>query len=97
MKRLLILLCALCLLLDLADDGFLGKVPIIPPHSPVNSLSFHSQAPDSDQVDFYRKGNLADLPEITGQFSFQQAALGVQPPRKIIVTPHLASAGGLPW
>jgi hypothetical protein len=36
MKRILLLLCALLLMADLADDGFLGKVPYLLPHCPGN-------------------------------------------------------------
>jgi hypothetical protein len=96
-NRLVILICILFLCLDLADDGFMGKVQFLPPLSPVNSLIFHSQTPVSGQVDLSFKGNPADFPVITGQFLFPRAARGVRPPRKIVGIPHLASAGGLPW
>jgi hypothetical protein len=34
MKRILLCICALMLMADLADDGFLGKVPAVLSHGP---------------------------------------------------------------
>lgn len=45
MKRILVLLCALLFLLDLADDGYLGKAPALTPQLP-GTVSFFS-SPDS--------------------------------------------------
>jgi hypothetical protein len=37
MKRIFFLMCALLLLADLTDDGYIGKVPALLPHCPGTS------------------------------------------------------------
>ena len=51
MKRLKMLICALAPRLDLADDGFMGKVKIVTPHSPLSSLTAFFGNHGSGKVD----------------------------------------------
>jgi hypothetical protein len=41
MNRILFFICALLLLVDLADDGYFGKAPLLPPQCP-GKISFVS-------------------------------------------------------
>jgi hypothetical protein len=53
MKRLLFLMCALLLLVDLADDGYIGKVKYVPPYGQgANSFNLSSQHPDKIDLQF---------------------------------------------
>ena len=49
MKRILFLICVLLLLGDLADDGYIGKAPLLSPQLPGN-ISFTSSPDGSDNV-----------------------------------------------
>ncbi|MEJ2363623.1 MAG: hypothetical protein P8017_02885 [Deltaproteobacteria bacterium] len=49
MKRILLLICALLLLADLADDGYIGKAPHLAPHCP-GTISLTSSPDISDNI-----------------------------------------------
>ena len=49
MKRILFFICALLLLLDLADDGYFGQAPPLVPQCP-GKISFTSSPGGSDNV-----------------------------------------------
>jgi hypothetical protein len=49
MKRILLLICALLLLADLADDGYIGKAPRLAPHCP-GTISLTSSPDISDNI-----------------------------------------------
>jgi len=49
MKRILFLICAFLLLADLADNGFIGKAPLLAPHCP-GTISFTSSPGSSDNI-----------------------------------------------
>jgi hypothetical protein len=51
MKRQGRLICALARMRNLADEGFMGKVKIDPPHSPPKSLTAFFGNPGSGRVD----------------------------------------------
>jgi hypothetical protein len=53
MKRILFLVCALLLLVDLADDGYLGKVTYATPYGKgSNSFNLSSKNPDKIDLQF---------------------------------------------
>ena len=51
MKRLGMLICAPAPRLDLADDGFMGKVKLVTPHSPLQSVAAFFGNHGSGKVD----------------------------------------------
>jgi hypothetical protein len=96
MKRMVVLICALVLVLDLSDDGRLGKAASVVPHSPVKSLEVSSDHYGSVEPDCHNK-----LPLITFQCASRQSfgkplCHVVQHTRKIIHFCNLTSSGGIP-
>ncbi len=76
MRRLLFLICAVVLLLDLADDGCLGKVKFVAPQHAAQ-YSVASSNHNSGKVEcrvVLTSENLRDLPR---QFSDQPVGLGM--------------------
>lgn len=49
MKRILLLICALLLFADLADDGYIGKAPLLAPQCP-GKISFTSSPGSSGNI-----------------------------------------------
>jgi hypothetical protein len=49
MKRILLLICVLLLLADLADDGYIGQAPLLAPHCP-GTISLASAPDISDNI-----------------------------------------------
>lgn len=96
MKRMVMLICILFLILDLADDGCLGKAKFVAPHSPVKSLEVSSNHYGSEAIDCHTEvlwGNFElPFPQSRGK----PTKPVVQQSRRIIFTSHLCSAGGLP-
>jgi hypothetical protein len=95
-KRTVLLICALVLLLDLADDGYLGKVKYVAPDSPAKSLDFSVENHKSGTVDFHPDLLAANFPGTPCQSLSQPATPVVWTAVKIIVSSLLASSGGLP-
>jgi hypothetical protein len=96
MQRMVILICALILILDLADDGRLGKGMFTVPHSPVKSLEVYSDnhgAAESACQDALLRANFQFT---SHQSSGQTITPVIQPICKILFSSHLSSAGGLP-
>jgi hypothetical protein len=97
MKRLVICICVLFLMFDLAEDGCLGKVKFVAPHSPVKSLGVSYKHYRSETPDCHPEILRAHLQLPFPQFrSPPTNPVVVQQSRKIIFTSHLSSAGGLP-
>jgi hypothetical protein len=96
MKRVLIIICALFLLIDLSDDGRLWKATSFVPHSPVQSLEVSSDHHGSVEPDCHnelRRVNFqCDSHQSLGQF----VSRVVQHTRKIIHSCNLSSSGGIP-
>jgi hypothetical protein len=96
MKRMIMLICALVLVLDLTDDGRLGKATSVVPHSPVKSLEVSSDHYGSVQPDCHN-----ELPRGTSQCP-SRSSLGkpvsrvVQHTLKIIHSCNPPSSGGIP-
>jgi hypothetical protein len=95
MRRLIFLLCAVVLLLDLADDGCLGKVKLV---APTHTASYFvaSSAHGSGKVD-----SQVDLPplnrqELESQFPDQPLLIrGIHCHRKCNFS-LFGSSGGIP-
>jgi hypothetical protein len=96
MKRMLISICVLFLMLDLANDGSLGKAKFVNPPSPVKSLEVFSHYYGSEAPDCYQEILPSNPPLPFPQFRSQSTKPLVQQSRKIIFISYLNSAGGLP-
>jgi hypothetical protein len=62
MKRLVLIILVLFLLIDLSEDGSLGKVDFNLPQSPAQTFVTSSDHPDSGQTDFRYELASTDLP-----------------------------------
>jgi hypothetical protein len=96
-KRTILVICALVLLLDLADDGHLGNVKFVAPDSPVESLKTSCECHKSGQVESLGELPRANFLGIPYRYPSQPATPVVRTNCKIIVSSLLSSAGGLPW
>ena len=96
MKRGVLLILAVLLLIDLADDGCLGKAKFLPPHSSTKiSLTFPLDC-DSESVDTTYAPPASNRWEICGRKQFQAVLIGVQTTLKIITFCNNGSSGGIP-
>jgi hypothetical protein len=96
MKRILLILCALLLLADLADDGFLGKPPLLGPRSPART-SFASLTDNSGTIAPHVWLPLPKLPGILWQWQEQPVLLvEIEDILPKIDCYLLASSGGIP-
>jgi len=96
MKRIVFLLCALLLLADLANDGYLGKVPALLPQGPGNfslSASPGSSGNMAPQVWL----TLGELRFILPRWQNQPVLVAVGNTLAKIDCWLLGSSGGLPW
>jgi hypothetical protein len=95
MKRIVLLILALLLLSDLAEDGCLGKAKYVTPSSSAKTIDISHLHSDSGKVD-----NHYTLPSAGGEIcppmEFQPVTLAVQPALKIIIPNHNGSSGGIP-
>jgi hypothetical protein len=96
MKRSLLLILALLLLMDLAEDGFLGKVNFYVPNPSAKTSIPASPQPDSGKTDFRHELASADLPGNPRQGDAQPVTLRVPTTLQIIHCYHLSSSGGIP-
>jgi hypothetical protein len=97
MKRMVMFICVLFLMLDMADDGCLGKAKFVNPPSPVKSLKVSCKHYGSGEPDCHHEILRANLQLPFPQFHSSPSNPFVsQQSRKIIFTSHLSGAGGLP-
>ena len=98
MKRLLMVIFALLLLLDLADDGCFGKANLDPHHYDANTVIISLNQSPSGKMDFQHEFPAADLPEAHSHQNFPSIYLyfRVQPSLKLIVFSQKSSSGGIP-
>jgi hypothetical protein len=96
MKHILISICVLFLMLDLANDGSLGKAKFVIPPSPVKSLEVSSHYYGSEAPDCFQEILPSNPPLPFPQFLSQSTKPLVQQSRKITFISYLSSAGGLP-
>jgi hypothetical protein len=95
MKRGIVLIVMLLLLIDLGEDGCLGKATFVAPQ-PSAKISFTSPLVNcSGKID-----SCDTLPSDGGEISrlvqCQAVTLLVQPALKIIIYTHTGSSGGIP-
>jgi hypothetical protein len=95
MKRVLFLICALLLLVDLADDGYLGKVNYVFPHGK-GASSVDSPSQKNNKIDF----QLGLLPpkSPSSPYCWQYLAISVEVTRFFSINGDylLSSSGGIP-
>ena len=96
MKRTVMLICALVMVLDLSDDGRLGKATFAAPPSPVKSLEVSSDHYGSAEPVCPAEQTPANFQHAPRQSPGQPVFRFVQHTLKIIISSHLNSAGGLP-
>jgi hypothetical protein len=96
MKRLVILLCVFALMLDLSDDGHLGKGKGVTPKSPVQSLETSADLYSAAKSSCHHGLPSVEVQPFSPSAYAQPIKLVVQHPRKTMVSAHLSSAGGLP-
>jgi predicted small lipoprotein YifL len=97
MKRLVLLILVLLLLVDLAEDGCLGKAMLyLPCPSAKTSVTSCHQHPGSGQSDF---GHDLASPKVPGSPRHGEArpvSLQVPPHLQIMHCCHRGSSGGIP-
>ncbi len=96
LRRLIFLLCAVVLLLDLADDGCLGEAKLAGPPSQAAKYFFSSSSQDSGQVDSSAGLPPENLPEIIAPPPSQPVFCGVANCVEINHFFFFCSSGGLP-
>jgi hypothetical protein len=96
MKRLFILLFIIALMLDLSDDGHLGKDKFVPPESPVQSLKTSTDLVSAAKPLCYHGLSIAKIQHFVLPSFAQPIKSVVQNPRKTFLSTNFSSAGGLP-
>jgi hypothetical protein len=96
MKRLVILICVVVLMLDLSDDGRLGKAKYVTPQSPVQSLETSADLDSAAKPVCHHGVPAVEVQHFSPASFAQPIKPVVQHTRKTILTAHLGSAGGLP-
>jgi hypothetical protein len=96
MKRVVLLLLVLLLLIDLGEDGGLGKGTFVAPQSSAKTSVTSSHHPDSAKTDFRHGLSFKDLPGSPAYGNVRPITLRSPLTLKIIHCCHLSSCGGLP-
>jgi hypothetical protein len=96
MNRGILLILAFLLLLDLTDDGFLGRAKFVAPlYAAQISLTIKTCCHSGPNDTRYTLPALTD-PEVTGLILFPQVILRDQTTLTMIARCHTSSSGGLP-
>lgn len=95
MKRVVLLILVLLLLIDLSEDGCLGKAMFVAPDSAAKASLISSLLDCSVKVDS-RYTLSSQGGEISLLVQFQPVTLLVKPALKIIICNHTGSSGGIP-
>ncbi len=96
MKRIMLFIFVLLLMIDLADDGFFGKVEFYLPYPSAKTSITPSLHPDSGQIDFRHEIASTDLSRSFRHGDVQPVTLRVLPTLQIMHCCHLNSSGGIP-
>jgi len=96
MRRFLLLIFALLLMLDLADDGCLGKAKFVSPLSPPPASADSSHKTKSGQGDFWLELPPADSRGNLNHFGTYSVKVSIQHDFIIKYYHHISSSGGLP-
>ncbi len=103
MKKLLIILCLLFLMIDLADEGHVYVIKLVAPQSSSSLVAAEQPAPGNKGKAFTCKTNLkapllpALLLKISAPPHLQVLATRIPHPGELVLSSHLCSSGGLPW
>jgi hypothetical protein len=93
----LLLILVLLLMLDLAQDGFLGKATFDLPHASAKTAVSTPHHNGSCQHNCQHKFAPATLWELSSQANFQPRPFRVKPTLKIIDYHNTGSSGGIPF
>jgi len=97
MKRMLLVIFALLLLIDLADDGCFGKADVDPYHNHANTAIISLCHSQSVKIAFQHEDPLANLSETHSHPNFASIYFRAQPTlKKIIIYSKKSSSGGIP-
>jgi hypothetical protein len=96
MKRVVMFICAFVLVLDLSDDGRLGKATATVPHSPVKSLEVFFDQYGSVEPDCHNELRRVNFQCASRQSPGQPVSPVVPHTHKIIHSCNLSSSGGIP-
>ncbi|OGP72529.1 MAG: hypothetical protein A2Y80_09850 [Deltaproteobacteria bacterium RBG_13_58_19] len=97
MKRMVLLILVLLLLMDVAEDGCLGKAKVYLPHpSAKTTFTSSHNHPDFAQIDFRHKLAFTDLPGSRCHGNGQPVILRLPITLQIMHCCHLSSSGGIP-
>jgi hypothetical protein len=97
MKRMVLLILVLMLLVDLAEDGYLGKATFcLPCPSAKTTVTSSHNCPGSGQGDFGHELASPKAPGCPRHDEARPVSLHVPPILQIIHCCHLSSAGGIP-
>ena len=96
MRRLLLLIFMLLLLIDLGDDGFLGKARFVSPVSPAAGSSVSPSHYDVEQVDSWGELPLRDSLKIFNHYQDQTLTCSFLNSLQKISFCQAISSGGLP-
>jgi hypothetical protein len=96
MKRMVLLILVLLLLVDLVEDGCLGKVNFYLPNPSAKTSVTSCPQPDSGHTDFQYEFASTDLPESFRHGDTKPITLRVPQTLQIIHCCHLGSSGGIP-
>lgn len=94
-KRVILLILALLLLSDLAEDCCLGKATVVPPHSSAKTSLSSPLRNCSGKVDSHHTLS-SDGGEISRLLQFKPVMLLAYSSLKIIIHNHTGSSGGVP-
>jgi hypothetical protein len=97
MKRLVLFILVLILLVDVAEDGALGKVKFcLPNHSAKTFVTSSHHLPGSGQTDSRHELSLADVPRSPLPGNARLVTLRLPTTLQIMHCCHLSSSGGIP-
>lgn len=95
MKRAVLLILVVLLLLDLGEDGHLGKVTFGPADSAAKTSLTSPPQYDSGNINSHYGVPAANYRELPIRLQFQPVKIRVQLTLKIITYCHTCSSGGL--
>jgi hypothetical protein len=98
MKRMVLLILVLLLMVDLAEDGFLGNAKVyLPGPSAETSVTSSHNHPGLNQADSRYELVSPDLPERLVDGHAQPVTLPVSSTLQIMYCCHVSSSGGIPF
>jgi hypothetical protein len=95
-KHTLLLILAMVLMLDLAEDGCFGQAKVDFPVALTKTSVTTSHHAGSGKVDSLHESPPANLCDSPGQANYQPVSFEVQPSLKIIYYRNTRSSGGIP-